>query len=566
VAISVDERTPEREQDGPPDWARVAEAAPPRLHRSLAILARGLIAVALAAVLWVLGRHTPAVVLVAVATVLTGASLVSPSVAAAIDSAVDFVQRWAGRGLALLLLGTLQILVFTPLWLILRLVRANPLAMGGSSADDESFWRPVPRGSPRLYRRPFAYERIPRAVKGGDRLPLPRLRAMLGLVALLILLDVGIGAAVDALSGGGSAPNASNAGGLAGQDVPAAAHEPWRVRLGAEINQVWNNKRYDPYLGWTMPDVHGRYVNVEHGVRHSYEPIIAGQPVTIGFMGGSTMFGLYQRDGHTIPSEFARLAAADGIPVRVVNYGRLAYVNWQETLLLEQLASRGSAPDLAVFYDGFNEVLGQFQLGPHAQPTHLEAQQVNARLGLGQRGSIKLESDESLPAAAGRAWADTSLVHQLGRELGLWAKPVKPGQPTSIWPGDQTKQTERRGAYAASIDARGVDLARRLARSYGFETAFFWQPFLYSKRVANGEEQLEGWLGADADSWTRANDAARARLDPAVVDLSKVLDGVRQPVMYDFVHTNELGARVIARALYERLRPQLERLSREAQL
>jgi hypothetical protein len=33
--------------------------------------------------------------------------------------------------------------------------------------------------------------------------------------------------------------------------------------------------------------------------------------------------------------------------------------------------------------------------------------------------------------------------------------------------------------------------------------------------------------------------------------------------MYDFVHTNELGARVIARTLYERLRPRLQRLASE---
>jgi lysophospholipase L1-like esterase len=563
VVTSLDERAPEGEREGPPDWAQVAGRTPPKLHPKLQVLVRGAIAGAVAVGLWLLGRHTPAVVLVAVASALTAASLIWPGFAAAIDRAVELVQRVAGRVLALLLLGTLQFLVFTPIWLVLRLLRVNPLVLGGTT-DDTTFWRPVPRGSPRLYKRPFAYERIPRVARGGDRLPLPRLRALVGLAALLILVDIGVGAAADALGGNDSAPNASDAGGLAGQNVPASAHEPWRVPLGAEINHVWNNKRYDPYLGWTMPDIHGRYVNVEHGVRRSYQPAAAGKPVTIDFMGGSTMFGLYQRDEHTIPSEFAKLAEADGIPVRVENYGRLAYVNWQETLLLEQLASGRSAPDLAVFYDGFNEVLGQFQLGPHAQPTHLEAQQVNARLGLGQRGSIKLESDESLPAAAGRAWANVSLVHQLGREVGLWAKPVKPGQPTSIWPGDQTKQTERRGALAASIYGRGVDLAQRLSRSHGFETAFFWQPFLYSKRIVKGEEELRGWLGTDADAWRKADAAARARLDPAVDDVSTVFDGVREPVMYDFVHTNELGARVIARALYERLRSRLLRLSGEA--
>jgi hypothetical protein len=134
---------------------------------------------------------------------------------------------------------------------------------------------------------------------------------------------------------------------------------------------------------------------------------------------------------------------------------------------------------------------------------------------------------------------------------------------TSIWPGDQTKQTGRRGALAASIYERGVGLARRLAGSYGFRTAFFWQPFLYSKRIVSGEDELRGWLGTDADAWRAADRSARSQLDPAVVDLSDSLNGTRKPVMYDFVHTNELGARVVARALYERLRPELLRLSRE---
>jgi hypothetical protein len=48
-----------------------------------------------------------------------------------------------------------------------------------------------------------------------------------------------------------------------------------------------------------------------------------------------------------------------------------------------------------------------------------------------------------------------------------------------------------------------------------------------------------------------------------VVDLSAVLDAAGAPVMYDFVHTNEDGARMVARALYERLRPTLLRVAEE---
>jgi lysophospholipase L1-like esterase len=564
VATSIGQRTPQGGAQEPPDWSPVTEPPPTQSRQRLEVVVRGLLAVGVAALLWALDRHRLAIVLVVMATVLTTASLLWPAFAAGVDRVVAALQRWAGRVLALVLVGGLQVLVFMPLWLILRLVRHDPLALG-AARDDETFWRPVPRGSPKLYRRPFAYERLPRVARGGDRFPLPRLRAVLGLVALVLVLDVGIGAAIDGLNDLRGSEAAKSGGGLAGQNVPASAGETWRIPLGDEINQVWDTKRYDPYLGWTMPDFHGRYLNVDHGVRRSYEPPATGtsRPLSIYFLGGSTMFGLYQRDGHTIPSEFARLAQRDGLDVRVVNYGRLAYVNWQETLLLQQLASERHTPDLAVFYDGFNEVLGQFQLGPHAQPTHLESQQVEQRLGLGQRGPLPGEDKKSWPRTAYDAWADVSLTHRLGSGLGLWSQGDATGEPlvTSIWPGDQTEETARRGALAASIYERGVGLTRRLGDDYGFKTAFFWQPFLYSKRIVPGEEELRGWLGTDVDAWRAADRSARSHLDPAVVDLSASLNGVRKPVMYDFVHTNELGARVIARALYERLRPQLRRLS-----
>ena len=62
------------------------------------------------------------------------------------------------------------------------------------------------------------------------------------------------------------------------------------------------------------------------------------------FFGGSSMFGVFQRDEHTIPSDFAHFAAAAGIPVKVWNFGEIAYVNWQEMLQFEQLVTRGTSP------------------------------------------------------------------------------------------------------------------------------------------------------------------------------------------------------------------------------
>ena len=215
------------------------------------------------------------------------------------------------------------------------------------------------------------------------------------------------------------------------------------------------------------------------------------RPLSVYFFGGSTMFGLYQRDEHTIPSEFARLAQRDGIrragrQLRAAGLRQLA----GDAAARSSSSRRGDAPDLAVFYDGFNEVLGQFQLGPHsrAQRTSRRSRWTK-RLGLGPARPAARRGGEVVAAAPpttpGRtsAWctgwaAAGPLVtgrrnRGAARELDL-ARATRPSRPSGA------------GRYAASIYARGVDLDRRLAGGYGFETAFFWQPFLYSKRIVPG--------------------------------------------------------------------------------
>jgi lysophospholipase L1-like esterase len=52
---------------------------------------------------------------------------------------------------------------------------------------------------------------------------------------------------------------------------------------------------------------------------------------------------------------------------------------------------------------------------------------------------------------------------------------------------------------------------------------------------------------------------ARAALQGTpYVDLGDALDSATTPVLWDFVHTNEEGARLAATALYQNLLPQLQ--------
>jgi hypothetical protein len=543
VSTPVGEKPAARREERPPDWSALepdVDSISPRAATIRRILGAAVVFVLLG---W-LGHWLAAVGLALVIASVTAASARFEAVGRTVQRVERAVSRVAGRALTFVLLSVVQLLVFTPLWLLLKLLRRDPLALG-SAPDAPTFWRPhldAPGRS--LDRRPFAYERLPGM--GGQR---SRLATAVAVVAILLVLDVGAGLALDALRDDEQAP-ATNL--LLAPDVPAGRQEPWRAQISTEIVRAFEGKAYDPFLGWRVDDYDGRYVHVAGGVRRSYEPASAGDPVEVVLFGGSTMFGAFQRDEHTIPSELARLAEADGIPVHVVNRGQLAYMNWQEVLEFQTLVSGGARPDLTVFYDGFNELLSQFAAGPHRAPTHLSAAEVEERLGFGRQAEEPSDATRLY-----HAWRDVSVGYGLGRSLGVLPSDKQTVALRSPWTGSQDDHPERRGADAAYVQARGVQVAKRLADSYGLRTAFAWQPFLYSKHVVPGEEELVGWLASDPDAWRAATRAARARLDRNVIDLSDALDGVRAPVMYDMAHTNELGAHAIAEALYRRLRPAL---------
>ena len=106
-----------------------------------------------------------------------------------------------------------------------------------------------------------------------------------------------------------------------------------------------------------------KVVNVRDGLRLSYQSDLAESPnsLDVHFFGGSTMFGTGQRDNYTIPSQVARRAESDGVPIRVTNHGQNGWVIWEALAEFQLMFARGEIPDVAVFYDGYNETLAQFQ-------------------------------------------------------------------------------------------------------------------------------------------------------------------------------------------------------------
>jgi lysophospholipase L1-like esterase len=310
-------------------------------------------------------------------------------------------------------------------------------------------------------------------------------------------------------------------------DDYAHADEPFAKELFREINAVGGSLHPDPVVGVRTPDFRGDHVNVVDGRRVSLTP--ANPTLEVWFFGGSTMFGIGQRDDHTIPSVVARLAEADGMRIRATNFGVSGDVNWQETIrFAEALDSDLPRPDLVVFYDGWNdESLGQYR----------------AEIGSGDAGV-----SERLPFS----------------ELDREREPIILGDRERLEPGDE--RVALGIPLAAAQYGRGVRTARALAEAHGVKALHFWQPIAAVKQYFPSDDELLRRTGLQQrwrDQRVAEYAAIRGRSAVDPIDLSTALDQVDQPVYVDHGHTNELGARVIAQAMYEHLREPLQQLQRQ---
>ena len=342
---------------------------------------------------------------------------------------------------------------------------------------------------------------------------------------------------------------------------PALRDSPWAAEVLAEQGEL--PSVVDPFLGYRLGSKSSNYTNIVDGVRASYQSKAPGEKVSVWFFGASALFGDGQRDDHTISSEFARLAEADGIPVEVRNYGRPGIAMWQELELLEQTIASGQKPDLVVFYDGFNDLAWQMNLELSAEPTNVYDRARNQTTNPGAGGPDATTTSNTEPSSGSSttfsdvadAYWDQSAsrhvydaLHDLfaGRTSRTWSSPRAWRRPS---PRRHPSRSRRRCGNAISIQACAATVATALAESVGAEVAFFWQPTVFTKKLLPDEEKYLSLDTYEPARWDPAIKDARELLKTTpFVDVGDALDAATTPVLWDFVHTNEEGARLSAAA------------------
>jgi lysophospholipase L1-like esterase len=303
-----------------------------------------------------------------------------------------------------------------------------------------------------------------------------------------------------------------------------------------------------PYVEWWQRPFRGGQLTIdERGLRPTPGECCAPEDaLRILCFGGSTMMGMGARDDHTIAAVLARRLGELGHRVRVTNYGQLGHNSTQETITLQQLLKSGGRIDVAVFYDGVNEMACAEQTG-RADAVFDEARRR-------QEFNLLYSERRRELMLAGLAAAVPRTLRRLRRLTGL---PLR--SPLTMVPADLSQiDIARLARDVIKVYCANLRLVRALARAYGFTPVFFWQPAIASKTAKT----------ADEERWAREHirdPEARARLHGAViaerrrcrelaeagdaVDLSALFDRWSDPVYIDLYHLSEAGNAAVAEAM-----------------
>jgi hypothetical protein len=252
------------------------------------------------------------------------------------------------------------------------------------------------------------------------------------------------------------------------------------------------------------------------------------------------------RDDQTIPAILARRLAERGHRVSVTNYGQLGHNSTQEVITLQQLLKSRARIDIALFYDGINEMACAEQTG-RADGLFNEARRQS------EFNLLHPDRRRDLIAAALISSAPRT-IRRLRRLTGLPLRGPLPVAETDLSQVDLAELArEVIAAYLAN-----VRLARLLAREHRFEPIFFWQPVITTKKFKTPDERR--WVDDYTDYPERRRLLYEAIVDERrrhpklvedsdIVDLSALFDDWTEPVYIDLYHLSETGNAAVAEAM-----------------
>lgn len=330
------------------------------------------------------------------------------------------------------------------------------------------------------------------------------------------------------------------------------------VRLGAEasagaqwaqeyIREFADSQRseWHPYVYWRRRPYSGKYINIDTaGIRRTWNSTSPppSKPRRVFMFGGSTVWGTGARDEFTVPSFVSKkLTNQLAAGVRVTNFAESGYVSTQEVIALLLELQRGNVPDIVVFYDGINDIWSAFQSGVAGIPQNEDNRvtEFNLRRRLNWR----------------EGFVNRLALYRMSRwGVGSFGG-ARGGSPA----GEHLRTTEPLANAVIDVYLRNVSIVESLARRFGFQAVFFWQPTVFTKSRLSARERRwagrsERRLGRGAEPFFgEVYKVFHERMSTGkmanVYDLSGVFGEDDGTIFIDEYHVSEAGNEKIAEAI-----------------
>ncbi len=319
--------------------------------------------------------------------------------------------------------------------------------------------------------------------------------------------------------------------------------ESWVARHYRELEAL--EDRWEPYVYFRQKPFAGATIAIdEAGRRRTWQapPTPNHRDRTKEFrimmLGGSSLWGFGARDDRTIPSLIARELHERGFRVEVRNLAEIGYVSTQEVVALLRELQSGYRPDLVIFYDGVNDTTSALLEGEAGVTTNernrrleFNIRQSPVRLGGAMVARLIVES------------AAYRFAQAVGRQLAKVRGTAGASTPTGAR-GDLAAEVVRR--YRANIE-----IVDELARGFGFDVLYFWQPVVFGKASPTEYERHEAeklaWAEEFfADVYEAVRGSRELRDHRGFHDLSREFSRSDELVFIDFCHTTEAGYARIA--------------------
>jgi hypothetical protein len=337
---------------------------------------------------------------------------------------------------------------------------------------------------------------------------------------------------------------------------PNPADQSWFEAYWKEFNDsTYASVDWASYSNYRRRPFSGKYINIDRNGRRStwsQDPGDAPGLIRLALFGGSTIWGTGARDEFTIPSYVSKILA-EKYPhrFRVVNYGQDGYVSTQETITLLREIQMDRVPDIAVFYDGFNEIFTAMQAGAAGIPMNEYNRMLEFNILHPSRTRdfyfevlSRTNTFQLIRGLRTKLWPEVVADSLRGRDTGSLARDV------------------------VKVYSSNVEFVSAMAKEFGVGVQFYWQPSVFTKDPPTEPEKAIIRSSTDfavdfaalyrqAQEAMRQNNRIAGRSD--FRDISNILDGYSKTAFIDTVHATELANQVIAREIVAGLTGTLER-------